>query len=249
MNNKEKLIKVIDKDLNKNNNLDIINKKINKSYIFNNVLKYAFVPSLVLIFSIVFSFSINKKDKHLEENRNNISDTNINTSQNTFNNEIYKENDEFDSLPESDYSTEEEICKVVKYVEIKGINEYDFYKNLNIGTEYNSFKMYEVYIKENEKDTKFSKLNNYIISYKVKKKDEEFKEIEIAFSKENEIVSNCDFDNSNEKVSKINDINVTIYMSDNIYVVVFRYDNINFNIRTFNVKEKELINLLKSIIK
>jgi len=246
MNNKERLIKVFDKDFNKDENLNIINKKINKSYKFNNILKYAFVPSFIVIFTFVF-FINNNKEKGLEENRNN---TNINTSQNTFNNEVdIEKGDEFDSLPESDYSAEEEICKSVKYVEIKEISDYDFYKDLNISDEYNSFAIYEAYTKENEKDNEFSKLNNYIISYKVNKKEEEFKEIEIAFSKENEIVSSYEFNNINEKVSKINDINVTIYMSDNTYMVKFKYDNINFNIRTFNVKEKELINLLKSIIK
>ena len=246
MNNKEKIIKAIDKDLNKNNNLDIINKKINKSYKFNNILKYAFVPSFLVIITFVFSIN-NNKEKSFEENRNN---TIINTSQNTFNNEVdIEKGDEFDSLPESDYSAEEELCKTVKYVEIKEISDYDFYKKLNISDEYNSFVIYEVYTKENEKDTKFSKLNNYIISYKVKKKDVEFKEIEISFSKENEIVLNYDFDNSNVKLVKINNVNIKKYMSDNTYMVKFRYDNINFNIKTFNVKEKELINLLKSIIK
>ena len=131
-------------------------------------------------------------------------------------------------------------------MEIKGIDDYDFYKNINISDEYNSFKIYEVYVKE---DTEFTKLNNYVISYKVNKKDKEFKEIEIAFSKENEIVSNYVFDSSNVKLVKINNVNIKKYMSDNTYMVKFRYDNINFNIKTFNVKEKELINLLKSIIK
>ena len=243
MNNKEKLINAFDKDLNKNNNLNIINKKISKYYKFNNMLKYAFVPSFIVVFTCVFLIN-NNKDKYLEENRNDISDTNINTSQNTFNGEIYKENDEFDSLPDGDSDSKE-----LKYVEIKGIGNYDFYKDLNISDEYNSFVMYEVYIKEKKEDIEFTKLNNYIISYKVKKEDKEFKEIEISFSKENEIVSNYNFNNVDPDSIKVNNVDVNIYMIDSTYITIFKNDNINFNIRTFNVKEKELINLLKSIIK
>ena len=104
MNNKEKLIKILDKDFNKKDNLDIIYKKINRNYRFKTNIKYAYLFSLIIVFVCIFL--INNKDKNLEENN-----TNINTSQNTFNGEIYKENDEFDSLP----NTNEEICKTLKY--------------------------------------------------------------------------------------------------------------------------------------
>ena len=237
MNNKEKLIKILDKDFNKKDNLDIIYKKINRNYRFKINIKYAYSFSLIIVFVCIFL--INNKDKKLEENN-----TNINTSQNTFNGEIYKENDEFDSLP----NTNEEICKTLKYKEIDKIEGYNFYKYLNISDEYNAFIMYEVYAKENIDSEEFDKLNNYIISYKVKKKEEEFKEIEISFSRDNIPITNYEFKNFETNTIKISDIDVIIYTSENIEVLVFEYNNINFSIRTFNVEKSELMNLLKSII-
>lgn len=237
MNNKEKLIKVIDTEFNKKDNLDIIYKKINRNYRFKTNIKYAYSFCLIIVFVCIFL--INNKDKKLEENN-----TNINTSQNTFNSEIYKENDEFDLLP----NTNEEICKTLKYKEIDKIEGYNFYKYLNIGDEYNAFIMYEVYTKENIDSEEFDKLNNYIISYKVKKKEEEFKEIEISFSRDNIPITNYEFKNFETNTIKISDIDVIIYISENIEVLVFEYKNINFSIRTFNVEKSELMNLLKSII-
>ena len=237
MNNKEKLIKILDKDFNKKDNLDIIYKKINRNYRFKTNIKYAYSFSLIIVFVCIFL--INNKDKNLEENN-----TNINTSQNTFNGEIYKENDEFDSLP----NTNEEICKTLKYKEIDKIEGYDFYKHLNISDEYNAFVIYEVYAKENIDSEEFDKLNNYIISYKVKKKEEEFKEIEISFSRDNIPITNYEYKNFETNTIKISDIDVIMYMSENIEVLVFEYNNINFSIRTFNVEKRELMNLLKSII-
>ena len=109
--------------------------------------------------------------------------------------------------------------------------------------------MYEVYAKENIDSEEFDKLNNYIISYKVKKKEEEFKEIEISFSRDNIPITNYEFKNFETNTIKICDIDVIMYMSENIEVVIFEYNNINFSIRTFNVEKSELMNLLKSIIK
>ena len=143
MNNKEKLINAVDKDLNKNNNLNIINKKIDKSYKFNNILKYAFVPSLILIFSIV-SLSITEKEISLEDNNNNnLMDTSQNIIINDVNIPVIKNNPFEDSL-----TTE----KSAKDKVIKAIDGYDFYKDLNISDEYNAFIMYEVYVKESEED-------------------------------------------------------------------------------------------------
>lgn len=240
MNNKEKLVKAIDSDFSKNKNLDIINKRINKSYVLS--LRYALVPSLIVL--LIFLFLINNsKDKQLEENNN--CNTNINTSQNTFNGEIYKENEDFDSFPNKN----EEICKTLKYKEIDKIEGYNFYKHLNISDEYNAFVIYEVYTKENSASKEFDKLNNYIISYKVKKKEKEFKEIEISFSKDNIPITNYEFKNFETNAIKISDIDVIIYISENIEVAIFEYNNINFSIRTFNAEKSELMNLLKSIIK
>lgn len=179
MNNKEKLISVIDKDFNKNSNLNIIFHKIDKSYKFNNRLKYAFVPTLILVFSIIFGLSINEKEISLEDNNNN---NLIVTSQNIIINDvnipIFKNDSWEDSISP---------IKGVKYKVIESIEDYDFYKDLNISDEYNAFIMYEVDVK--------------------------------------------------------------IYKSDNIYISVFKYDNINFNITTCNLEQSELLDLLKEVIK
>ena len=51
-----------------------------------------------------------------------------------------------------------------------------------------------------------------------------------------------------EKQSKINGHSVSIYSQNNIYVVVFEFQNYYFDIETANVSKKELITLLKSIL-
>jgi len=51
-----------------------------------------------------------------------------------------------------------------------------------------------------------------------------------------------------EKQSKINGHSVSIYSKNNIYVVVFEFQNYYFDIETANVSKKELITLLKSIL-
>jgi len=232
MNNKEKLIKAMDDDFSKAKNLSIIHKKLDNSYMFNKRFKYAFVSSFIIIFSIVF-ISFNKEDKNLNQNNTYNSDTNINTSQNIIINDvnipIIKNDPWEDSIP---------ATKGVKYKIVKSIDGYNFYKDLNINSEYNLLTMYEVYINNTE-------LNNYVISYKDEKED---KDIEIAFSKGNEPISNYEYKNIDIKPSKINNIDVKIYKSDNIYISVFKYDNINFNITTCNLDQSELLDLLNSII-
>lgn len=232
MNNKEKLIKAMDDDLNKNKILNIIHKKIDKSYNFNNVFKYAFVSSLILIFILFISF--NKEDKNLNQNNTYNSDTNINTSQNIIINDVNIPIIKNDPWEDSIYPT-----KGVKYKIVKSIDGYNFYKDLNINSKYNLLTMYEVYINNTE-------LNNYVILYKDEKED---KDIEIAFSKENEPILNYEYKNINIKPSKINNVDVKIYKSNNTYISVFKYDNINFNITTCNLKQSELLDLLNSIIK
>lgn len=232
MNNKEKLIKAMDNDFSKGKNLSIIYKKLDNSYMFNKRFKYAFVSSLILIFILLISF--NKEDKNLNQNNTYNSDTNINTSQNIIINDVNIPIIKNDPWEDSIYPT-----KGVKYKIVKSIDGYNFYKDLNINREYNLLTMYEVYINNTE-------LNNYVISYKDEKED---KDIEIAFSKENEPISNYEYKNINIKPSKINNVDVKIYKSDNIYISAFKYDNINFNITTCNLKQSELLDLLNLIIK
>ncbi len=50
-------------------------------------------------------------------------------------------------------------------------------------------------------------------------------------------------------VSKINNTNVKIMINGNNYIVIFSYNNINYDIETNGISKEEFINLLNSIIK
>ena len=89
----------------------------------------------------------------------------------------------------------------------------------------NSYKYYLIYI--NDKDN-----SKIIISYTNKF----LKDFSL---KDNDILS----------VSVINGYNVEIVKEGNIYLAIFEYNNLNFNIESENVLEKEFIDLLKSILK
>lgn len=136
-----------------------------------------------------------------------------------------------------------------KFETVTELNDYPFYKDLEISDEYNAFVIYAIYVKEDINVLEYDKLNNYIISYKVKDKNIDFKEIQIAFSKDNEPLRDYFFTSKDDKKSIINGLELEIYQYEKSFMSTFKYKGINFDIETNNTTETEFINLLKSIIK
>lgn len=91
----------------------------------------------------------------------------------------------------------------------------------------------------------YDKLNNYTFNYQNSSND---RNILISFSNTNKPLRDYHFEKIG-KQSKINNIDLTIYKYENLYMTEFIYQNVNYDIETRNISEEELINLLKSIIK
>ena len=79
--------------------------------------------------------------------------------------------------------------------------------------------------------------------------EENTKNIKIAFSNKNKPIRDYHFEEKDSKISKINNKELKIYKYNETYYVEFTYNNYNFDIETNNITEKELTNLLQSIIK
>lgn len=92
----------------------------------------------------------------------------------------------------------------------------------------------------------YDKLINYQYAYSDTKKD---RNIVISFSKENKPVRDYYFSDEGCKTSTINGVKLTIYKYQEVYMSEFKYNDINFDIETTNIKEEEFILLLQSIIK
>ncbi|MBE6147154.1 MAG: hypothetical protein E7168_02340 [Firmicutes bacterium] len=232
MENRENMKKIIKQDFSKNENLIKINRKITKQNKFKISKNLVYVPILVSVFIMTISFSnIVKKDNNLDIS-NNIQDT-ININHIKLETEIT--NGVYIPLKGGRY-------EVVSETELEG---YEFYKNINIGKEYNAFVIYARFKEESNK----TKLNNFILSYKIKNgNQDEFKDIEIAFSKENIPISDYKIENDNSFISKIDDVELKIYNDNNLYISLFKKNDINFDVTTYNLSEEELIEVLTSII-
>lgn len=152
---------------------------------------------------------------------------------------------------------------------IKDINdealEFSILNDLDIPEDINNSSYGEVYVRgvqtyylntsQNYSDTRneeyttssnsYNLLNNYVSNYTNISND---RSVNIAFSSEYKPLRDYYFDDIG-KQSKINNVNLTIYNYEKIYMTEFNYKNINYDIETNNISENEFIDLLKSIIK
>lgn len=87
-------------------------------------------------------------------------------------------------------------------------------------------------------------LNNYELYYQ---SEDGTRSITISFSSEYKPLNNYHLSIGNK--SKINGFELRIYGSNTSYITEFTYNQTNYLIKTKNITESELINLLKSIIK
>lgn len=227
MSNKKIFQELYSEKINKEDNYKAILNSIGRKEMKKIKWQWAFIPTcliLILIGIIVF-------------NKNNIDVKKI-----KYNNDII-----INSLEKLPNSTTDIDGKF----EEKNIEEFllkfNFIKNINVtGT---SSRFGELYVRNNINDGNYSELYGYNMIYTL---DENInKTIDIFFSETRQKRLSCllnEFDLDKLKDSKINNTNVKIIKTEKWYIAKFEYDNLYFDIETYNLSEEEFIDLIESII-
>lgn len=131
----------------------------------------------------------------------------------------------------------------VKIIKLEDLPEkFEFIENISLPEEYKLEESYIVCTRDDKESNEYNILHDYVFSY-VKDNNK----IKIAFSELEEPLRDY-FIESGDKISKIGDVEFIIYQSEEMYIVTFSYQNINFDIETTGITEDELVNLLQSII-
>ena len=132
----------------------------------------------------------------------------------------------------------------VKTIELENLpEEFTFIENLQIPEEYNFENGYTVYTRENTDTAEYNVLHDYILNYR----KDDLNDIKIAFSEIEEPIRDY-FIDEGDKVSKIGEVELVISQWKEMYIVTFEYKDIYFDIETTGITEKQLVDLLESII-
>lgn len=126
--------------------------------------------------------------------------------------------------------------------------KFSFIKNINITSLSSRFG--ELYVRKNINDENYSELYGYNLIYSFDENNN--KMIDIFFSETREKRLSCllvEYDLDKLKDSNINNTNIKIIEIEKWYMAKFKYNNLYFDIETYNLNEKEFIELLESIIK
>ncbi|MBQ9071691.1 MAG: hypothetical protein IJY25_00845 [Bacilli bacterium] len=206
---------------------DIFDKNINKNDIYNNVLKkkkinywkYSLIPISIIL--LFYFININKENiKIVDTNRNII---NIN---------------ELSDVANTAYDINWSLVEMARE---EFFNEFKWCENIKVPIYLNQLKFNKIY--NYFDNTKFT--GDYLINYY-----NDDSSIEIFISPSSKTKPRCIqiiFEDLNESV--INGISVKIVRYQENYIVLFTYNDFNFDIETFNINENELIELIESIIK
>ena len=237
MSNKKLFKKIYFEKINKEKNYEVILSNIERKNIKTKKLKWIIVaPCLFIIFIFITLFS--KDDIKLKEieHKNNIVINNLNPSEN-----LSTALEDIDGRFE-DKNIEEFML------------EFDFIKKLDAKYELTNMKQRTrcglKYIRNELSDKNYSKLYGYSLMFTLD--DQNSKTIDIFFSKSEKERLRCIMRNIilNElKDSNINNKNVKIVKIGNYYVGIFEYNDLYFDIETYNLSEEEFIELLETIIK
>ena len=244
MTNKDKLVKSINNDFDKENNYNSIMKKVENKHSNNLYLKYAFVP-MVLVIVIAIVVLNNKSDNQLKTFKDR---SNVNTSSsqngddfdgwNSINDIIINEIDEtVTNSYDRDFKTQHGVY--IPYFEILS--------NLNIPSDFDNKEDFRaIWVKSNPNLNNYDILNNYELHLRNTKNNREFI---ISFSDKYKIARCVNPFVADYPKSTINGVDLPIVKGRNYYISVFSYNGYNFDIEGIDVTEKEFIDLLESIIK
>lgn len=228
MSNKKLFKKLYFEKINKENNYKAILNSIERNNMKKIKWKWALIPAcLIVIFVGITLFNINNNDiKEIKYNNNII----INS---------------FEKVPDS-------IADIDGKFEDKNIEEliskFNFIKNLNI--EYESTRFGSMYVRNDLNDLNYNKLYGYNLIYVLDEKNS--KTIDIFFSETEKERLRClihNIDLNELKSSNINNTTIKIIQMGNYYMGIFKYNDLYFDIETYNLTEKEFVELLESITK
>lgn len=235
MTNKKKLVKAINKDFNKKNNYSSILEKIDDTSTHHFSFKYALpIVSVIILFLVISSSQSTNNFDTKKYNKDNYVTTNediiiLNTAvkHDTSHSEknIYPYNNNGQYIP-----------------------YFDFEDDLKLPEDFDNKNYKEVISNNSElQDKKEKNDDNYYRFHYFNTKNE--RHIVIAFHKTNENMDVTPSSNNDDKISRINGINMYIYKYENKYIARFEYDKLSFNVSSTDLNEKEFIDLLKSIVR
>lgn len=125
--------------------------------------------------------------------------------------------------------------------------EYPFINKLKIPKDMlQNVKISEVYASNNKNSDLYNKLIGYYTSYS---KEDSNKLINIFFSKTNKKMARCfPINEENLKKSSVNNNEIIIIDENYGYIVLFKYNDIYFDIEAENINIDELLEIVKSIM-
>ncbi len=244
MNNKEKLKKVINNDFSKEKNYkEIIDKIESKTFQSNHkIWKLVLLP---LCFILLFGsfYIINLNDSHITfENRN---DNEANIILN-INNLASVDMNKLDvDIKEITLQEDFHIKDEVHHDSDKSIYEIENLDTiLVIPEDLDNFKRYGVFTKKDQ-NSGHDILNSLVYYYSNESKS---KSIRLSFSNTNKPISAYVFTSERTKETFIDNVKLKIYKYQTLYFAEFNCKNYNFFIETNGISERELSDLLISII-
>lgn len=227
MTNKNKLVKYITDDFNKEKNYNSIIQRIEKKYNKKYFIKYATIPVVFIIIIALIQMNNNQTKALIN---NNINEINNNIIINEINETIT-----------NSYDIDGKIQNGIF------IPYFDFLKDLKIPSDFdNKEDMRAMWVKSNPNSNDYDILHNYEFHLRNTKNNREF----IIYFSDKYKIFRCvnPFINDYPK-SIINGVELPIIKGSNYYLSSFSYKGYNIDIEGIDVTEEEFVNLLESIIK
>ena len=237
MSNKKIFKEMYSKEFDKEENYKKILEKMEERKKVNKVFKYAVAPVLALVLVIGGVFMIqnnsfnNFQNGRVEEQDNQPGDKIV---INQRSNQDMSGSVKIDARIDAD-------SEDVKEESI--VNKFNL-QNLKVPERYTFESSYALYIRENKETHNYNILHDYVLNYE----SAEGYHINISISEIGLPIRDYRFDSTNDKKSRINDTDLLISKYSSSYLVIYKKDNINYDIETSGITEEELITLLKSII-
>ena len=239
MTNKEKLKNAIEQDINPTNNYNKIIKKIEKERKMkseNNLLKWSLVPICLIVIIISGIIFLNyKNNNNLLENKPYIDKKNNITLN-------------INDMSKMDMIKLDADIKIVSDVNIFypfEVNDNQNEKKFIIPSDLTKTKHYIVYTKNDKDSNEYNTVANYIMLIT----DDNERNIEVKYSKDQEPLRDYYFSEENSKITTINGIDLKIYKYGKSFYTIFSYNGYNFDIETSNITEQEFSDYLVSILR
>ncbi len=223
----EKLKNELDKKFDKDKNYNAIMQKVRKE----NKIKFVIVPTFVLVFVLIVIFSINLRQYKIVisndiENQKIGEIFNLNLLDNNSISFYSLNNIDKTSKQDLDYNKKFYVPDGFKLKEYYNINTYD---NLATGSL--------------ESD---DKVNEYNEVYSFENGD---RNIKITYSQKGMLLTDYNINSKKNEATIINNNEVYVYKYNDIYIATFEFDDKDYSIYANKIDEKELLNILLSIIK